>query len=143
MSVGCFQASVVPLFAAVVRWAFTYSIWSDRVKDSDEISVSLVNTLHRQLERCGPEALRAAPCPNCETGFSEYTVWRAGLFGFVIGLLVSFAVVGSWIILTARPPRADVTIWSTGLELTDADTSSQPRWSPGSGRTSRIVRRGG
>ena len=112
------------------------SAWGTGGGDS-LIQTQLVETLRSQLDRCGPEALGARPCPACfhvpcETpwvslGLSFLLGWGAAVLGFILIKTRYFSQGAS------RDVQWDNAQINSGDDI-------GPRWAPTGRSNSRLIR---
>ena len=134
-SVSTFAIGVVASFTAKSVWT---SFWNTG-SDSSLIQSQLVATLRSQLDRCGPEALGARPCPACQEVVCG-TPWLSVTLAFLLGGCT--AVLGLFYIkfkyypgsASRDAPGTDVSPFEGGDEL-------GPRWTPPGRSNSRLIRR--
>ena len=133
-SISTFSIGAVASSIFISAWT---SFWGTGGGDS-LIQTQLVETLRSQLDRCGPEALGARPCPACHTVLCE-TPWVSLGLSFLLGGCASvlglfyfkFRYYPSSASTDAR--RIDVSPIESGGDL-------GPRWAPAGRSNSRLVR---
>ena len=133
-SASTFAIGAVLSFAAKTIWS---SFWGAGGSDS-LIQTQLVETLRSQLDRCGPEALGARPCPACQIVPCD-TPWVSLGLSFFLGCCA--AVLGL-VFLKIRyfPVRASRDAQWDNVTSTEGGDDVGPRWAPAGRSNSRLIR---
>ena len=133
-SISTFSLGAVASSIFISAWT---SFWGTGSSDSI-IQTQLVETLRSQLDRCGPEALGARPCPACQTVFCD-TPWLSLGLSFLLGGCSS--VLGLLFIKFKYYPSGDrETFTRIDASLFDSGDDIGPRWAPTGRSNSRLIR---
>ena len=101
------------------------------------VQTQLVDTLRSQLDRCGPEALGARPCPACQTVFCD-TPWLSLGLSFLLGGCASIL---GLLYIKFKYYQGDTERFSgTNAASIDGWNDREPRWAPTGRSNSRLVR---
>ena len=133
-SASTFAIGAVVSFAAKSVWS---SFWETGGNDS-LIQTQLVETLRSQLDRCGPEALGARPCPTCQLVPCE-TPWVS--LGLCSLLGCCTAVIGL-VYIKIRYYSVSASSEARRNNATSIDSGDDvgPRWAPTGRSNSRLIR---
>jgi hypothetical protein len=133
-SISTFAIGAVASFTFKTAWT---SFWGTGSGDS-LIQTQLVETLRSQLDRCGPEALGARPCPACHTVLCE-TPWVSLGLSFLLGGCAS--VLGLFYFKFKYYPVSGVER-HTRIDVSQIESGDDlgPRWAPAGGSNSRLIR---
>jgi hypothetical protein len=133
-SISTFSFGAVASSIFISAWT---SFWGTGSSDS-VIQTQLVETLRSQLDRCGPEALGARPCPACHTVFCD-TPWLSLGLSFLLGGCVS--VLGLFYIKFKYYPSGGGESPS-GINVSQVESWDDlgPRWAPAGRSHSRLIR---
>ena len=132
-SISTFSFGAVASSIFISAWT---SFWGTGSSDSI-IKTQLVETLRSQLDRCGPEALGARPCPACQTVFCD-TPWLSLGLSFLLG---GCASVLGLLYIKFKYYQGDTERFSgTNAASIDGWNDREPRWSPTGRSHSRFIR---
>ena len=132
-SVSTLSLGVVTSSIFISAWR---SLWSTGGHDY-VIQTQLVETLRSQLDRCGPEALGARPCPACQTVFCD-TPWLSLGLSFLLG---GCASVLGLLYIKFKYYQGDAERFS-GINAASIDSRNdiEARWAPAGRSNSRRLR---
>ena len=135
ISTFSFGAVASSVFICTVSSAWT-AFWGTGGTDY-VIQTQLVETLRSQLDRCGPEALGARPCPACQTVFCD-TPWLSLGLSFLLGGCTSIL---GLLYIKFKYYQGDTERFS-GADAASIDgwNDREPRWAPTGRSNSRLVR---
>jgi hypothetical protein len=133
-SISTFSIGAVASSIFISAWT---SFWGTGGTDS-LIQTQLVETLRSQLDRCGPEALGARPCPACHTVFCD-TPWVSLVLSFLLGGCAS--VFGLLYVKFKYYPAGDSESF-TRIDASSINSGDDlgPRWAPAGRSNSRLIR---
>jgi hypothetical protein len=133
-SISTFSLGAVASSIFISAWR---SLWSTAGHDY-VIQTQLVETLRSQLDRCGPEALGARPCPACQTVFCD-TPWLSLGLSFLLG---GCASVLGLLYIRFRYYRSGDRETFSGIDAASLDSRDDigPRWAPAGRSNSRLIR---
>ena len=133
-SISTFSFGAVANSIFISAWTL---LWGTGSCDSI-IQTQLVETLRSQLDRCGPEAVGARPCPACQTVFCD-TPWLSLGLSFLLGGCAS--VLGLLFIKFKYYPSGDRETF-TRIDASPFDSGDDigPRWAPTGRSNSRLIR---
>ena len=133
-SISTFSLGAVASSVVISAWT---AFWGTSGSDYG-IQTQLVETLRSQLDRCGPEALGARPCPACQTVFCD-TPWLSLGLTFLLGGCAS--ILGLLFIKSKYYPAGDRETF-TRIDASPFDSGDDIglRWAPTGRSNSRLVR---
>ena len=133
-SISTFTIGAVASSIFISAWS---SFWGSGGGDS-LIQTQLVETLRSQLDRRGPEALGARPCPACHMVLCE-TPWVSLGLSFLLGGCVS--ILGLFYFKFRYYPSSGVER-HTRIDVSQIESGDDlgSRWAPAGRSNSRFIR---